>query len=53
MRTLLARERRRARRHPINKACTALAFDIATKDLAENAQPGAQFYGIQNSNHAG
>ncbi len=35
----------------INKAFTARAFDIATKDLAENAQPGAQFYGIQNSNH--
>lgn len=36
----------------INKAFTARAFDIATKDLAENAQPGEQFYGIQNSNHA-
>lgn len=34
----------------INKAFTARAFDIATKDLAENAQPGEQFYGIQNSN---
>ena len=35
----------------INKAFTARAFDIATADLATNAQPGAQFYGIQNSNH--
>ena len=34
----------------INKAFTARAFDIATKDLAENAQPGKQFYGIQSSN---
>lgn len=34
----------------INKAFTARAFDIATKDLAENAQPGEQFYGIQGSN---
>lgn len=35
----------------INKAFTARAFDIATKDLAENAQPGEQFYGIQGSNY--
>lgn len=35
----------------INKAFTARAFDIATTDLGENAQPGKQFYGIQNSNH--
>ena len=35
----------------INKAFTARAFDIATKDLAENAQPGKQFYGIHVSNH--
>lgn len=35
----------------INKAFTTRAFDIATKDLAENAQPGEQFYGIQGSNH--
>lgn len=34
----------------INKAFTARAFDIATKDMAENAQPGKQFYGIQGSN---
>ncbi len=35
----------------INKAFTARAFDIATKDLGENAKPGEQFYGIQGSNH--
>ena len=35
----------------INKAFTARAFDIATKDLGESAQPGRQFYGIQCSNH--
>jgi uncharacterized protein GlcG (DUF336 family) len=35
----------------INKAFTARAFDIATADLSKNAQPGQQFYGIQNSNH--
>lgn len=34
----------------INKAFTARAFDIQTKDLAENAQPGQQFYGIHASN---
>src|SRR5262245_47046621 len=34
----------------INKAFTARAFDIATKDLAEQAQPGGQFYGIHVSN---
>ncbi|HEY9465412.1 MAG TPA: heme-binding protein [Vicinamibacterales bacterium] len=34
----------------INKAFTARAFDIATKDLAKEAQPGAQFYGIHVSN---
>ena len=34
----------------INKAYTARAFDIATKDLADNAQPGQQFYGIHASN---
>ena len=37
----------------ITKAFTARAFDIATKDLAEDAQPGEQFYGIQGSNRAG
>lgn len=35
----------------INKAFTARAFDIATKDLSEQSQPGKQFYGIQESNH--
>ena len=34
----------------INKAFTARAFDISTKDLAENSQPGDQFYGIDSSN---
>jgi len=35
----------------INKAYTARAFDISTKELAEFSQPDQQFYGIQNSNH--
>jgi uncharacterized protein GlcG (DUF336 family) len=35
----------------INKAFTARAFDIATKDLAGPSQPGGQFYGIHVSNH--
>jgi uncharacterized protein GlcG (DUF336 family) len=35
----------------INKAFTARAFDIATKDLAKHAQPGGQFYGIHGSNN--
>ncbi|MGM0931739.1 MAG: GlcG/HbpS family heme-binding protein [Actinomycetota bacterium] len=35
----------------INKAFTSRAFDIQTKDLADNAQPGNQFYGIHASNH--
>jgi uncharacterized protein GlcG (DUF336 family) len=34
----------------INKAFTARAFDIATKDLAAESQPGKQFYGIHASN---
>jgi uncharacterized protein GlcG (DUF336 family) len=34
----------------INKAFTARAFDISTKDLATQAQPGKQFYGIHVSN---
>ncbi|WP_130796247.1 GlcG/HbpS family heme-binding protein [Streptomyces otsuchiensis] len=34
----------------INKAFTARAFDLSTADLAGNAQPGAQFYGIHASN---
>jgi uncharacterized protein GlcG (DUF336 family) len=35
----------------INKAFTARAFDISTRDLAKPAQPGGQFYGIHASNH--
>jgi uncharacterized protein GlcG (DUF336 family) len=34
----------------INKAWTARAFDIATKDLAEHSQSGSQFFGIHASN---
>ncbi|WP_298176931.1 heme-binding protein [Saccharomonospora sp.] len=34
----------------INKAFTARAFDISTRDLADNAQPGSQFFGIHASN---
>ena len=35
----------------INKAFTSRAFDISTKDLAGNSQPGDQFFGIHVSNH--
>ena len=35
----------------INKAYTARAFDIATKDLASHSQSGSQFFGIHVSNH--
>ena len=35
----------------INKAFTSRAFDISTKDLGENSQPGDQFFGIHVSNH--
>lgn len=35
----------------INKAWTARAFDISTKDLGENSQSGGQFFGIHASNH--
>jgi uncharacterized protein GlcG (DUF336 family) len=35
----------------INKAFSARAFDISTQALGENATPGGQFYGIQDSNH--
>lgn len=35
----------------INKAFTARAFDIATKDLATHSQSGGQFFGIHASNH--
>jgi uncharacterized protein GlcG (DUF336 family) len=34
----------------INKAWTSRAFDVATKDLAKLAQPGADFFGIHASN---
>ncbi|HEX4205170.1 MAG TPA: heme-binding protein [Ktedonobacteraceae bacterium] len=34
----------------IKKAFTARAFDIPTRDLAENSQPGGQFFGINASN---
>ncbi len=34
----------------INKAFTARAFDISTKELAANSQPGDQFFGIHVSN---
>jgi uncharacterized protein GlcG (DUF336 family) len=34
----------------INKAWTARAFDISTKDLGENSQSGDQFFGIHASN---
>ena len=34
----------------INKAFTARAFDLPTAELAENSQPGGQFYGIQETN---
>jgi uncharacterized protein GlcG (DUF336 family) len=34
----------------VNKAFTARAFDISTKDLADNAGPGQQFFGIHASN---
>jgi uncharacterized protein GlcG (DUF336 family) len=35
----------------INKAFTARAFDISTKDLASHSQSGGQFFGIHVSNH--
>jgi uncharacterized protein GlcG (DUF336 family) len=34
----------------INKAFTARAFDISTKELASNSQSGDQFFGIHVSN---
>ena len=34
----------------INKAFTARALDISTKDLGANAGPGEQFFGIHASN---
>lgn len=35
----------------INKAFTARAFDISTKELAQPSQPGQQFFGIQLADH--
>ena len=35
----------------ICKAWTARAFDVSTKELAENSQPGQQFFGIHTTNH--
>src|SRR3984885_12198694 len=35
----------------INKAFTAKAFDISTRELGQNSQPGDQFFGINSSNH--
>lgn len=35
----------------INKAFTARVLDTSTEDLAANAGPGNQFYGIHVSNH--
>jgi uncharacterized protein GlcG (DUF336 family) len=32
------------------KAWTSRAFDITTKDLGDNSQPGQQFFGINASN---
>lgn len=34
----------------LNKAFTARAFDISTKDLAGHSQSGDQFFGIHTSN---
>lgn len=36
----------------INKAFTSRAFNISTKELAENSQPDDQFFGIHVSNHS-
>lgn len=35
----------------INKAFTARAFDISTRELARLSQAGGQFFGIHASNH--
>lgn len=35
----------------INKAFTARAFDISTKELAKFSQSGGEFFGIHASNH--
>jgi uncharacterized protein GlcG (DUF336 family) len=34
----------------INKAFTSRSFDIQTKDLGDNSQPGDQYFGIHASN---
>src|SRR6266478_4035499 len=34
----------------IKKGWTSRAFDITTKDLGDNSQPGNQFFGIHASN---
>jgi uncharacterized protein GlcG (DUF336 family) len=34
----------------INKAFTAKAFDLSTRELGRNSQPGDQFFGIHVSN---
>ena len=34
----------------VKKAYTSRAFDISTKDLADNSQSGDQFFGIHASN---
>ena len=39
------------RQHRINKAFTARAFDLSTKELATQSQSGGQFFGIHASNH--
>lgn len=36
----------------INKAFTARAFDIETKDLGDSSQPNQQYYGIHASNNS-
>jgi uncharacterized protein GlcG (DUF336 family) len=36
----------------INKAYTARAFDLPTKDLARESQPGEQFFGIHATNNS-
>ncbi len=35
----------------INKAWTARAFNVSTKDLGKNSQSGDQFFGIHTTNH--
>jgi uncharacterized protein GlcG (DUF336 family) len=35
----------------INKAFTARVFNLSTAELAQNSQPGQQFFGIHSANH--